>query len=104
MVDYSLCMDNHGASNGCCGYKDGKCHSFENCYYKHELRDEEVERFETIDEVAEIIKKELNQYDFWHYDIIVDGCVEEKNVSRNYLIDDIACRMKNPRWSGYKKY
>lgn len=81
-----------------------KCHSFENCYYKHELRDEEVERFEIIDEVVEIMKRELNQYDFWHYDIIIDGCAEEKNVSRDYLIDGIASKMKNPRCCGYKKY
>lgn len=45
-------------------------------------------RIKAVDDFAECLKVELNEYDFWHYDIVVDGYVEEKNVSRDWMIDE----------------
>lgn len=51
-------------------------------------------RKQAIEEFAEVLKKELNKYDFWKYDIITDLGVMETNVSRDYIIDEIATELK----------
>ena len=59
------------------------------------LLDKEKEvRTKAIEEFAEALKKELNEYDFWKYDIITDLGIMETNVSRDYIVDEIAKEMK----------
>ena len=52
------------------------------------------ERVKAIEEFAEALKKELNEYDFWKYDIITDLGIMETNVSRDYIVDEIAMKLK----------
>lgn len=60
-----------------------------------ELEKEKVEiRAKAIEEFAEALKKELNEYDFWKYDIITDLEIMETNVSRDYIVDEIASELK----------
>lgn len=55
-------------------------------------------RNKTIDEFKQALKQELNNYDFWHYDIAdSDGYTLETNCSRDYLIDEVAEQLKEQK-------
>lgn len=42
-----------------------------------------------LERFANELKKELNGYGFWKYDIVSEGHIEEKDVSRDWMIDEI---------------
>ena len=47
-----------------------------------------------IDEFAEALKKELRNYDFWKFDVVTQYGVQETNVPRDWIVDEIADQMK----------
>jgi len=50
-----------------------------------------------IDEFAEALKKELRNYDFWKFDVVTQYGVQETNVPRDWIVDEIAEQMKGSK-------
>jgi len=47
-----------------------------------------------IDEFSEALKKELRNYDFWKFDVVTQYGVQETNVPRDWIVDEIARELK----------
>ena len=77
----------------CIHHTSGMCDSWDCKMQTVEGLKKEV-RAKAIEEFSEALKKELNEYDFWKYDIITDLGIMKTNVSRDYIVDEIAKELK----------
>lgn len=72
-----------------------KEHNYDNCHnYTCRRKCKKDGYNDAIDELAKALKEELGNYDFWKYDIIMDGELEEKDVPYDWIIDNIVKKMK----------
>lgn len=90
-IDYDKLIDEFNkmctSDCGCCDVNNCPVYNQKDfSLYEHDIR--------VIDEFANKLKHELNKYDFWKYDIVSEGYIEEKDVPYDWIIDEIAEKLK----------